>query len=566
MGRRTLMLMCVIAAAAAALLAILGPSDERWARAPDNERVAPPLAQPRRVSSDPLDGAPREVTAAAREWPLAHHDYANTRATTDARITSANIGRLRPAWDMQLSAHSHWGAAASAPLIADGIVYFQDLQSDVSALDLRSGRLHWKYRVKQEAFGPNGPAIGYGKVFLQDGVNGLRAVDLRSGRPLWSTPLAGPTGAQQPVAFGGYVYTGLASGRIRRVSRGNSRMALIGGGSSGFAYGLREDTGGMAWQFRTVQRGFWGNASVNSGGGIWFPPAIDTATRRTFWSTGNPGPGPGTVDFPNASSRPGPNLYTNSVLALDGRDGRKAWHYQVKPHDLFHHDLQNPPILASAGGHDLVIASGKGGYVFAIDRESGELVWKTPVGIHRNDLLRTLPEDDREVRVYPGFWGGVETPGAYADGTLYYLTENLATPYTATAFRSRDGAENVQNMEGRTPLDEGTSELVAIDAATGRIRWTHKFGMVGFGGATVVNDLVFTATYDGTVYALARGSGRVLWSHRLPAGVIAWPAVAGDTIVWPAGLGRRPALVALRLDGADAPEPPPETRVTGTTP
>jgi len=243
-----------------------------------------------------------------------------------------------------------------------------------------------------------------------------------------------------------------------------------------------------------------------------------------------------------------------------------AWHYQAKPHDLFHHDLQNPPILASAGGRELVVASGKGGYVFAVDRRTGELAWKTPVGVHRNDLLRRLPEDDREVVVYPGFWGGIETPGAYADGTLYFVAENLGTPYTATAFRSRDGAENVQNMEGRTPLDEGTSELVAIDAATGRIRWTHKFGMVAFGGATVVNDLVFTATYDGTVYALERTSGRPVWQYRLPAGVIAWPAVSGDTMIWPAGLGRRPALVALRLDALGREETPPETTVQEPAP
>jgi outer membrane protein assembly factor BamB len=563
MSRATLIVMGVLAAATVLALVILGPYDERWARAPEKERVAPPLAEPQRVSAEPMRGAPPEVAAAAREWPLPHHDYANTRATTDATITAANVGQLRAVWDMQLSAHSHWGAASSAPLIAGGVVYFQDLQSDVTALDVRSGRVRWKYRLKQEAFGPNGPAIGYGKVFLQDGIDGVRAADLRSGRPLWSKELAGPTGAQQPVAYGGFLYTGLPAGRIRRASRGNLRMDLVDGGSSGYAYGLRPDDGAMVWSFRSVERGFWGDARVNSGGGIWFPPAIDTATGRTFWSTGNPAPGPGTSEHPNASSRPGPNLYTNTVLALDGQDGHLDWHYQAKPHDIFHHDLQNSPILASAGGRDLVVASGKGGYVFAIDRDSGELVWKTPVGIHRNDLLRELPADDRPVQVYPGFWGGIETPGAYADGTLYFVTENLPTSYTATAWRSRTAAENVQNLEGRTALDEGRSELVAIDAASGRIRWRHPFAMVDFAGATVVNDLVFTATYDGTIYALARADGHVVWRYRLPAGVIAWPAVAGDTMIWPAGLGRRPAVVGLRLSGTPETEPPPQTEVGG---
>jgi outer membrane protein assembly factor BamB len=176
-------------------------------------------------------------------------------------------------------------------------------------------------------------------------------------------------------------------------------------------------------------------------------------------------------------------------------------------------------------------------------------VWQRAVGIHRNDLLRKLPADDRPVVVYPGFWGGMETPGAYADGTLYFLTENLPTPYTATAWRSDDASQTVQNHEGRTPLDKGTSELVAIDARTGTIRWSHRFSQIGFGAATVVNDLVFTATYDGTVYALRRSDGSVAWSGNLGAGIISWPAVAGDTIVWPAGLGRDPGLVALKLGG-----------------
>jgi len=166
--------------------------------------------------------------------------------------------------------------------------------------------------------------------------------------------------------------------------------------------------------------------------------------------------------------------------------------------------------------------------------------------VHRNDTLTKLPEHPG-IDVWPGFWGGIETPGAYADGTLYFVTENVATPYTATAWRSKTADQNVQNLEGRTPLRDGTSELVAIDAATGRVRWLHAFDQIDFGGATVVGDLVFTATYDGTVWALRRSDGRPAWRFRAPAGINAWPAVGDDTIVWPAGLGREPVVFALRL-------------------
>jgi outer membrane protein assembly factor BamB len=558
MGRRWVLgVMAAIAAAALLMVLALGPDDERFARGNEAERVPPPLAEPADGPLPSERGAPPEVIAAADEWPLANRDYANTRATADSAIDSRTVDRLGLAWTYPVRGPSHWGAAASAPLIADGTVYVQDLKSDLAALDLRTGSERWRRTISEEAFGPNGPAIGWGRIYAQDGADGLRAFDLRTGRSLWKRDLAGPTGAQQPVAFDGLVYTGLAAGRRLRVEPGKLQMRLVGPGSSGFIYGVRAGDGRVAWDFQTVEPGFWGDPEVNSGAGVWFPAAVDTATGNTYWSTGNPAPAPGTREHPNATSRPGDNLYANTVLSFD-RSGRKLWHNAVQWRDIFHHDLQNPPILPRAGGRDLVVASGKAGVVYALDRRTGSLVWERPIGEHRNDELTELPAGEVPVEVLPGFWGGIETPGAYADGTLYYLTENLPTPYTSTAWRSRSADENVQNLEGRTDLTEGTSELVAIDAATGRVRWSHAFDQIGFGGVTVVNDLVFTATQDGQVRALRRDDGQQVWTFQAPAGINAWPAVAGDTIVWPAGLGREPVLFALRLD-ADEPSVEPET-------
>jgi glucose dehydrogenase len=93
------------------------------------------------------------------------------------------------------------------------------------------------------------------------------------------------------------------------------------GGTSGIAYALDQETGELVWSFRVVEDDFWGNPEINSGGGIWYPPAVDPETGLTFWATGNPAPFPGTIDYPNASSRPGDNLYTNTMLALDLHSG-----------------------------------------------------------------------------------------------------------------------------------------------------------------------------------------------------------------------------------------------------
>jgi outer membrane protein assembly factor BamB len=537
----------------------LGPDRERFARERKlDTRTTRNLPVAAGAAAPAVPAVPPEVAAAADEWPVANHDYANTRATTSSRIDSTTVRTLGVSWQRELRGASKWGTAATGPLIADGVVYFQDLSSNVFALDADSGALRWKHVVRQKAFGPNGPALGWGKLFVSNGDRHMVALRLENGKPLWRTPLGGPTGQQQPVAFGGYLLTGIAAGRKARGSGRVLKTALLKGGASGFAYALRQDDGRVAWEFQTVTKGFWGNAELNSGAGIWYPPAVDEASGLTYWSTGNPAPAPGTGGHPNGSSRPGPNLYSNTMLALALGTGRLAWHHQVAAHELFHHDFQNPPILAEAGGRKLVVGSGKLGVVYAFDRATGELVWERPVGRHENDHLKRLPEG-KVVTVYPGFWGGVETPGAFADGTLYFEVVNMPTPYTATAWQAKDGQTSVENLEGRTEYDKGTSELVALDAATGEIRWTRALPAPGFGGATVVNDLVFTATYDGMIYAVSRADGRIVWRFQAPGGINAWPAVAGDVLVWPVGLGRKPVLLALKL-GASGDPAQPEAR------
>jgi outer membrane protein assembly factor BamB len=371
---------------------------------------------------------------------------------------------------------------------------------------------------------------------------------LASGNQLWSSELFGPTGANQPLAFGGFVYTGVAAGVYYQDP--GEPLQLNKGGTSGHAFGLDQSNGTMIWSFQTVEEGFWGNQLVNSGAGVWFPPAIDTETGMTYWTTGNPSPMPGTVEYPNASSRPGPNLYSESVLALDGKSGELVWYNQVRSHDIFNYDLQNSPVLATGeiNGEErkLVIAAGKMGYVYAMDRATGELYWDTPVGVHENDLLQELPPHE-VVTIAPGFWGGVESPIATADGVVYAAVANLPSPYTSDAFGSTDGDKAVTNLEGRVEYATGTSEAVALDINTGEILWSTPLPAVSFASATVVNDLLFVATYDGVIYALARDDGSEVWSMQAPGGIIAWPAVAGDTIIWPVGLGREPQVLALRL-------------------
>ncbi|MEQ8673828.1 MAG: PQQ-binding-like beta-propeller repeat protein [Aggregatilineales bacterium] len=510
------------------------------------------------AQSEDLPAIPPEIEQASNEWPLANRDYANTRAVLDAEISSETVDMLDVAWTFDIPGIGAWGAAATTPLIANGVVYFQDLQSNVFALDFETGEIIWEQMYERGVLGPNGPGIGYGRVFISSNIDHFAALDINTGEELWSVSTDGrPTGAFQPYAFGGHVYLTTQAGVA---GEGEQNYVGYRGGTSGHIYALNPENGETVWEFQTVEEGFWGNPELNSGGGVWYPPGIDVETGVTYWGTGNPAPFAGTVDYPNASSRPGDNLYTNSMLALDGQSGELLWYNQVKPHDLFDLDFHISPILTTVDidgeARNIAIGSGKLGRVVVIDRETGETIWDRPVGIHQNDERQEIPADEPTI-VYPGQLGGVENPMALADDTVYAVAVNLGTPHTATGWDAETGPESVPRSEGRMHQREGTSDVVAIDTITGEILWETALSTASFSGTTVVNDLVFVATLDGIIYALSRENGEIVWEYAAPGGINGLPAVTEDTILFPIGIGSNPVLLALRLtdqQGTPTPE------------
>jgi glucose dehydrogenase/plastocyanin len=475
-----------------------------------------------------------QAPAGGGEWPRANHDYANTRTASDSSISSANVHRLGVDWKVDVNGASAYGALATSPIVVDGTVYVQDLNSNVYAVDLDTGKLVWQKGYEAPVVGPNGAAFDQGMLFVTDGMQTVAALDAKTGEQLWSKQIAPPATqgiTQQLTALNGTIYVSTIPG--------TSTTSFYLGGGMGIIHALDERTGDELWSFDTVKGGrLWGNAKVNSGGGSWYPPAIDTSTGTTYWGIGNPAPYPGTKAFPNGSSRPGPNLYTDSEIALDS-SGKLQWFDQVKSHDLFDGDFQASPILATAtidgSSRDIVIGSGKLGDVVAFDRHTGEQLWKTSVGLHRNDDLQHIAPG-KTVTVAPGVYGGVETPMALADGVVFVPVVNVPTDYTASAMQAPD-------------LSTGTGELDAIDVDTGKILWSAKLGAPDFGSALVAGDLVFTSTFDGDVLAFDRASGKQIFSWKAPGGINSPMAVAGDTLLVPVGLGAQPMLVALKLGG-----------------
>jgi outer membrane protein assembly factor BamB len=528
--------------------------------------AVPATAQPGASSSLEV---PPEIAGHEKEWPLANHDYGNTRAAVGSSINSSNVASLKLAWTSALKGTSEWGGGTGNPVISDGVVYFQDLQANTYAVELKSGKTLWETQFHNEIFGPSGPGIGYGKVFVNSRIDLYSALDIKTGVQIWDWSNGSKlvSGAFQPTVFGKRVY--LAT---QAASSGHGQVTIHSytGGTSGAVFQLDPENANVIWSWMGVEEGFWGNPKLNSGAGIWFPPAIDTETGVSYWSTGNPSPVPGLKGYPNGSSRPGPNLYSDSLVALDHKTGKMLWYNQVKPHDLFNLDFQDSPMLVPVRiqGKDqkIVIGSGKLGVVYGFDKDTGKTLWSTAVGVHQNDNLQALPVDTSVTWVAPGAWGGVEAPMAFADGTAYVLTANLPSPYNATAYAADTPEQALNRSEGGSTYKGATAELLALDGATGKVLWDHKFDKVAFGGVTVVNDLVFTSTLDGMIYALARKDGSVVWQWQAPGGTNAWPAVTGDMLVWPFGLGDSPAVIALSLKGNQLTPTPEEQRTPVMTP
>jgi outer membrane protein assembly factor BamB len=467
-------------------------------------------------------GAPSEYADHPDDWVVPGRDYDNSRTAT-SDIDASNVESLEQAWTATVG-----GSLSTVPLIVGDTVYVQDASGTIWSLDRATGETNWQSDSTGFSIGPFGASIGDGRLYGVGGSNAVVAVDAEDGKQLWSTVITDTPSEGvdiQPLYYDGKVFASSVP-----VSMGG----IYTGGDRGVIHALDAKTGEVLWRFDTVKGDLWGNAEVNSGGGSWYPPAIDLERGTIYWGVANPAPFPGTEEFPNGTSRPGPNLYTDSTVALDIETGKLKWYYQVHPHDLFDRDLVHSLIARTPDG-PVVVALGKGGVIVGLDPAKGTPQWRTPVGTHDND---NLPELDGATTMLPGTFGGVLTPPATADGVVYAAVLNAPTTLSPDE-PAYIGSE----------LGQFDGIVVAVDAATGEIEWSTEVPGDPLGGATVVNDLVFTTLLDGEILALDRATGEIVWQDDLPGGTNGWMAVAGDLLVVPAGNADPPQLVAYSLAG-----------------
>jgi outer membrane protein assembly factor BamB len=485
----------------------------------------------------------------AAGWTLPDGNLASTRDVASG-ITSGNVARLGVAWTVPIGSKAEYDDYYATPVVVDGVVYTQDVRSNVIAIQLSTGKVLWRHSYNSTDGGPNGVNVVGGTVYAATATSAV-ALSAATGRQLWSRTLVHSINEEINMAPGydrGTVYLSTAPVSV------HSEYA---GGAGSTLWALNASTGTPEWSWDEVQT-LWGNPRVNSGGGQWYAPSFD-AQGNIYIGVANPGPLGGRPGYPWGTSRPGPDLYTDSVVKLSPA-GKLLWYYQLTPHDLFDWDLQDPPVLSTAGGRPVVIDGGKAGILAELNAQTGKPVWTLPVGVHnghdRDGLLTEHAKPHSQLRLpgsfclEPGPFGGIETQLASDGSATFAAVNDMPMVMTATKGYTTPGG-----VAGFTSaIAHATGEMVAVSQGTGKTLWDDRLPSSPYGAATVTNDVVFTTTYSGYLYAFSTATGAVLLEKPMSAGSNTPVAVDGDYVIASAGVAvsaKEKALIIAYKLGAD---------------
>lgn len=530
------------------------------------------------------------LTPATGAWPSYGRDYTNQRFSPLKQINSTNVDKLALQWSYKSGVK---GSFQATPIVADGVMYLSLPFDHVVALDARNGKELWRYQhhLRPErtlCCGPanRGVAVGYGKVFIGTVDARLIALDAKTGAVEWDIDVvqgsvahtekldtlndsgslsqaafAGSTGASivmAPVLFQGKVVvgiTGVGYGLHLEEKNKQGELAVVGiagnYGMPGFLAAFDVNDGKRIWKFDTIPSKDWEGSyptttadGVNlprdiakekaaaekyrdawsfGGGSAWSTPAIDPKLGLLYFGTGNPSP------QMEDSSRPGDNLYTVSLVALEINTGKLRWYYQQVPHDLWGYDVASPPVLfdLERNGRRIhaVGQAGKTGWFYIHNRETGELIHKSDAFVPQENMFKRATAEG--VQVSPSVVGGVNwSPSAVdaANGRAFVAAIHWPAVYTMHEEPTKDGAEKFRYTTLELTKGERWGALVNLDLKTGKVIWTHKTQDPLIGGVlATAGDLVFTGEGNGDVIAVSASDGKKLWSYRCDAGANAPP-------------------------------------------
>ncbi len=485
-------------------------------------------------------------------WLTYNGGYMSQRHSGLRQINRRNVDRLELRWVLQNQVSGAW---QSNPLVADGVMYVTERPNSVMAVDAARGRVFWKHRHRPDGnvrvcCGANnrGVAVLDDRVFMGTLDARLVALDRINGRPLWNAEVGDVDRAYSitmaPLAVKDKIIVGVGGGEY---------------GIRGFVAAYEAATGELAWKTHTIPgpgepgHDSWeGDDWEHGGAPVWITGSFDPELNLTYWGVGNPGP-----DW-NPGQRPGDNLYSDSVVALDADTGALRWHFQFTPNDGYDYDAVQVPVLADMDWRGeprkLMLWANRNGFFYVLDRTDGEFLlgrpyvrvnWASGLDARGRPIQTPQPEG---MPTYPGNQGGTNWyPPSYSPRTGYFYFaawENYASIYRPeeseyvpgraflgggfSVLAPAPGAPTIGI--GRTsPINDWTDEvgygsLKAMDPRTGEAVWSYdQYDVSDAGVLTTASDLLFTGGREGHFHALDARSGELLWRASLGGQIVMAP-------------------------------------------
>ncbi len=516
--------------------------------------AAPARAQEAKPTSPTFTTVTADMLANARNdggrnWMMYGRDYTNQRWSPLTAINATNVQNLRVAW-MYQTGISRLGSFETTPLVVDGVMYLTTPYNVAIAVNARTGREIWRYEHKLGTqiycCGPNnrGVAVSGTTVYMATLDARLVALDSKTGKVKWdievADPEAGYSETMAPLVVDNMLILGTSGaeygirGFVRAYNKDTGELmcnwyTIPAPGEGPNDGGWEGKWSPTTWEGEPLHRDLaaekaavaqYGDAWQRGGGSMWMTPAYDAETHTLFVAIGNPSP-----DL-DGGVRPGDNLFTESIVAIDALKGKMKWYYQQVPHDVWDLDAVSPPVIVKLkNGTKAVAQAGKTAWVYVLDAQTGKLIRKSEA-FNRQENMFAQPSATG-TRMLPGANGGSEwSPTAvnpnlgymYVLGLeqpMHYITHNAPLEkgklWLGSAFKAISGEDQF-----------GT--FTAIDLNTGKKAWQERTEQPMIGGAlATAGNLVFTGEGNGTFRAFNAATGKSLWSFQAGAGCNAGP-------------------------------------------
>jgi alcohol dehydrogenase (cytochrome c) len=485
-----------------------------------------PDTKPKSISAE-IDLDPEELleSPSTANWLTYNGDYTGRRFSALNQITPQNVNQLRAEWIFHIPKSSELEVT---PVVVNGIM-FVTAANDAYALDARTGRQIWHHAMPvtegliddASQHHNRGVAILGTQLFVETDNAHLLCLDVRSGHLIWDVAYA--------EGNGNY---GATSAPL--IVKDNVLVGTSGGddGVRGFIAAFDTETGKLAWKFWTIpgpgepgSQSWPGDLYLRGGGTTWMPGTYDPALNTIYWGTSNPSP-----DF-EGDVRPGDDLYTDCVVALDPDTGKLKWYFQFTPHDLFDYDATETPVLVDADyqgqPRKLLVEANRNGFVYVLDRTNGKFLAAKPF-VEKLNWAKGIDADGRPIRtdvqptatgmlVCPGFEGATNwySP-AYNPQThlLYFLAVEDCANYLLKHQDFEEGktfySTGVQHPHG----ERAKKILIAYDVLNNTFAWRYPqigMGHSSGGAMTTAGGLVFYGNDAESFEAVDAHSGATLW-------------------------------------------------------